>query len=75
MPEVDGYTAIREIRKMYPEIPAIAFTAALLDNEMLQGLIKMGFVDCALKPFIPQELLAKIKNATAATSSTGATLA
>jgi CheY-like chemotaxis protein len=75
MPEVDGYTAIREIRKMYPEIPAIAFTAALLDNEMLQGLIKMGFVDCALKPFIPQELLAKIKNATAATSATRGTLA
>ncbi len=66
MPEVDGYTAIKEIRKHYSEVPAIAFTAALLDNEMLQGLIKMGFVDCALKPFIPQELLAKIKNATSA---------
>jgi signal transduction histidine kinase/ActR/RegA family two-component response regulator len=66
MPEVDGYTAIKEIRKSYPDIPAIAFTAALLDNEMLQSLIKMGFVDCALKPFIPQELLSKIKNATAA---------
>lgn len=66
MPEVDGYTAIKEIRKNYPEIPVIAFTAALLDNEMLQSLIKMGFVDCALKPFIPQELLSKIKNATAA---------
>ena len=64
MPEVDGYTAIKEIRKTHPEIPAIAFTAALLDNEMLQGLIKMGFVDCALKPFIPQELLSKIRNAT-----------
>ncbi len=66
MPEVDGYTAIKEIRKTHPDIPAIAFTAALLDNEMLQSLIKMGFVDCALKPFIPQELLSKIKNATAA---------
>jgi signal transduction histidine kinase/CheY-like chemotaxis protein len=64
MPEVDGYTAIKEIRKLYPDIPAIAFTAALLDNEMLQRLTKMGFVDCALKPFIPQELLSKIKNAT-----------
>jgi signal transduction histidine kinase/CheY-like chemotaxis protein len=70
MPEVDGYTAIKEIRKTHPEIPAIAFTAALLDNEMLQSLIKMGFVDCALKPFIPQELLSKIKNATAARQRT-----
>lgn len=70
MPEVDGYTAIREIRKTHPNVPAIAFTAALLDNEMLQSLIKMGFVDCALKPFIPQELLAKIKNATAARRQT-----
>jgi CheY-like chemotaxis protein len=66
---VDGYTAIKEIRKLYPNIPAIAFTAALLDNEMLQRLIKMGFVDCALKPFIPQELLSKIKNATGARNS------
>jgi len=70
MPEVDGYTAIKEIRRSHAEIPAIAFTAALLDNEMLQNLIKMGFVDCALKPFIPQELLAKIKNATAARRQT-----
>lgn len=70
MPEVDGYTAIKEIRRSHPEVPAIAFTAALLDNEMLQGLIKMGFVDCALKPFIPQELLSKIKNATAARRQT-----
>jgi signal transduction histidine kinase len=67
MPEVDGYTAIKVIRKKYPAIPAIAFTAALLDNEMFQNLIQMGFVDCALKPFIPQELLSKIKNATSAT--------
>ncbi|HEX6913973.1 MAG TPA: ATP-binding protein [Chitinophagaceae bacterium] len=66
MPEVDGYTAIRELRQMHPGIPAIAFTAALLDNEMLQNLISIGFVDCALKPFIPHELLSKIKNATAA---------
>jgi len=66
MPEVDGYTAIKVIRKKYPDIPVIAFTAALLDNEMLQNLMNMGFVDCALKPFMPQELLSKIKNATAA---------
>lgn len=66
MPEVDGYTAIKQIRQSHPDIPAIAFTAALLDNEMLQSLIKMGFVDCALKPFIPQELLSKIRNATSA---------
>jgi signal transduction histidine kinase/CheY-like chemotaxis protein len=74
MPEVDGYTAIKEIRKLHADIPAIAFTAALLDNEMLQSLIKMGFVDCALKPFIPQELLSKIKNATSARSSSKAAM-
>lgn len=74
MPEVDGYTAIKEIRKLHADIPAIAFTAALLDNEMLQGLIKMGFVDCALKPFIPQELLSKIKNATSVRLSSKAAL-
>lgn len=65
MPEVDGYTALKEMKKTHPQIPAIAFTAALLDNEMFQNLIKMGFVDCVLKPFIPHELLSKIRNATA----------
>jgi signal transduction histidine kinase len=61
MPEVDGYTAMKEIKRLYPNIPAIAFTAALIDNDMLQNLFDIGFTDCVLKPFKPQELLSKIR--------------
>lgn len=61
MPHVDGYTAIKEIRKLYPHLPALAFTAALIDNEMFEALRKMGFSDCILKPFQPMELLAQIR--------------
>lgn len=61
MPQVDGYTAIREIRKLYPHLPALAFTAALIDNEMFEMLRKIGFSDCILKPFQPMELLAQIR--------------
>lgn len=61
MPVLDGYTAIIDIRKNYPHIPVIAFTAALMDQEMLHGLKSLGFRDCILKPFQPMDLFAKVR--------------
>lgn len=61
MPEMDGYTAVREIRKLYPTIPVLAYTAALIDQEMYTGLKETGFVDAVLKPCQPLELLSKIR--------------
>jgi signal transduction histidine kinase len=61
MPVMNGYTAIFEIRKLYPAIPVIAFTASLVDQKMLSDLIESGFADCILKPFQPHQLLAGIK--------------
>jgi signal transduction histidine kinase len=61
MPVMNGYTAIFEIKKLYPEIPVIAFTASLVDQEMLSDLVASGFVDCILKPFQPLQLLSGIK--------------
>ena len=61
MPEMDGYTAVREIRKLYPAIPVLAYTAALIDQEMYTGLKDTGFVDAVLKPCQPLELLSKIR--------------
>jgi signal transduction histidine kinase/CheY-like chemotaxis protein len=59
MPEADGYTALTTIRQKNPEIPAIAFTAAIFDN--LAAIISQkGFNDYVLKPFIPEELNAKL---------------
>ncbi len=59
MPEVDGYTALVEIRKQYPNIIAIAFTAAVFEN-IETVLLTKGFNDYILKPFVPNELNAKL---------------
>jgi signal transduction histidine kinase len=61
MPEMDGYTAVREINKLYPGIPVLAFTAALIDQEMYSDLKNTGFVDAVLKPCQPMELFSKIR--------------
>lgn len=61
MPVMNGYEAIFEIKKLYPHIPVIAFTASLVDQKMLADLLASGFVDCILKPFQPHQLLAVIK--------------
>ncbi len=59
MPEVDGYTALTEIRKMYPTIPALAFTAAVFEN-IQSALQQKGFNDFIHKPFSPQVLNEKL---------------
>ena len=61
MPEMDGYTAVREINKLYPGIPVLAFTAALIDQDMYSNLKDTGFVDAVLKPCQPMELFSKIR--------------
>lgn len=61
MPVMNGYTAIFEVKKLYPYIPVIAFTASLVDQKMLSDLVSSGFVDCMLKPFQPHQLLSSIK--------------
>jgi CheY-like chemotaxis protein len=61
MPVMNGYTAIYEIKKLHPHIPAIAFTASLVDQKMLADLVESGFSDCITKPFQPHQLLAGIK--------------
>lgn len=64
MPEMDGYAAIKVIREKYPQIPVIAFTASLVDNQMYEALLDAGFSDCVLKPFQPLNLLSKIRQHT-----------
>ena len=55
------YTAVKEITRLYPEVPVLAFTATLVDHEMFDNLKQMGFVDAMLKPFQPMELFSKIR--------------
>jgi len=59
MPEMDGTTALMEIRKMHPTVPAIAFTAAVYED-MKIDLMKKGFMDVVPKPFRPEDLHSKI---------------
>ena len=59
MPEMDGFSALKEIRRFNKSVPAVAFTAAVYDN-MENDLIKKGFIDYIHKPFRPEVLHHKI---------------
>jgi len=61
MPVMNGYTAIYEIKKLYPHIPVVALTASLVDQQMLEDLLASGFNDCMLKPFQPHELISAVQ--------------
>jgi len=60
MPEMDGITALAEIRKVHPDVPAIAFTAAVYED-MRVDLMKKGFMEVVPKPFRPEDLHNKIQ--------------
>jgi CheY-like chemotaxis protein len=59
MPEMDGYSAVNEIRKTNTDIPAIAFTASVFEN-MREKLTDCGFNDYIRKPFKPEDLHFKL---------------
>jgi PAS domain S-box-containing protein len=59
MPEMDGATALKEIRKLNQNVPVVAFTAAVYDN-MQVDLLQKGFTDFIHKPFRPEDLHSKI---------------
>ncbi len=67
MPEIDGYEATREIRKVegdrFKTIPIIALTAsAMIDKK--DTAYEAGMTDYMSKTFSPQELYRKIYAAT-----------
>jgi signal transduction histidine kinase/ActR/RegA family two-component response regulator len=59
MPVMDGRTAVKKINAFNKGIPVIAFTAGMYDN-MKTELLKAGFTDYLLKPFMPEDLYRKI---------------
>lgn len=61
MPVMNGFTAVTYVKKLYPTIPVIAFTASLLDQQMLSELFTMGFADFIPKPFEPNQIFSLIK--------------
>ena len=63
MPEMDGFTCCREIRKRQEtaHIPILLLTAKAEDADMLQGA-QSGADDYMMKPFNPDLLKSKVEN-------------
>jgi CheY-like chemotaxis protein len=59
MPEMDGASALKEIRKFDLRVPIVAFTAAIYENIQMD-LKEKGFSDFLHKPFHPEDLHSKI---------------
>lgn len=59
LPDVDGFTLCREIRKKY-NFPVIMLTARTSDDDKISGLT-LGADDYVTKPFNPLELIARVK--------------
>lgn len=60
LPNIPGEEVCREIRKKYPDLPVIILTAKDSIPDIVQGL-NIGADDYMTKPFITDELLARIK--------------
>jgi DNA-binding response OmpR family regulator len=59
MPEMDGFTLAKEIRKLNNKIPLIFLTAKILKEDVLEGF-RIGADDYLTKPFDSEVLLYKI---------------
>ena len=59
MPEMDGFTACKEIRQQ-KQTPVIMLSAIGTEHDKLMGF-ELGIDDYAVKPFSPRELMARVK--------------
>jgi two-component system, OmpR family, response regulator BaeR len=59
LPDKDGITICREIRS-FSDVPIIFVTAKVQDVDRLLGL-ELGADDYICKPFLPQEVVARVK--------------
>lgn len=60
MPEIDGYTLIKQIRTKKPLVPVIFISARDTDIDRVVGL-EFGSDDYITKPFLPRELIIRAK--------------
>jgi two-component system OmpR family response regulator len=60
MPEMDGFTLAKEIKKLNNDVPFIFLTAKTLKEDMLEGF-RTGADDYITKPFDSEVLLYKLK--------------
>ena len=59
MPELDGFSACREIRKMNPSVPIIMLSARGEEYDRIHGF-ELGVDDYVVKPFSPRELMMRV---------------
>ena len=59
MPKLDGYSAVKEIRK-FSDVPVIILSARVEEYDKLFGF-EIGVDDYVTKPFSPKELMARIR--------------
>lgn len=59
MPELDGFSASREIRKTHPNVPIILLSARGEEYDKIHGF-ELGIDDYVVKPFSPKELMLRI---------------
>lgn len=59
MPELDGFSASREIRKTSPNVPIILLSARGEEYDKIHGF-ELGIDDYVVKPFSPKELMLRI---------------
>ena len=61
MPNMDGFTALKEIRRLHPDSYVIMFTGKGSESIAVE-LMKAGASDYILKPFNNQDLVERIEN-------------
>jgi len=59
MPELDGFSASREIRKTHQSVPIILLSARGEEYDKIHGF-ELGIDDYVVKPFSPKELMLRI---------------
>ncbi len=61
MPGSDGYTAVKKIRAVNKEVPIIMLTAKPLTEDLVKAY-DLGCNDFVRKPFVMEELIARIRS-------------
>jgi len=63
MPRMDGHALLEKIKghEFWQQVPAVMLTAKASEESRLQAL-RMGIDDYLLKPFSPEELIARLHN-------------
>ncbi len=59
MPELDGFSAGREIKKLRPNLPIILLSARGEEYDRINGF-EIGADDYVVKPFSPKELMLRV---------------